>query len=381
MDITVYEDAELLHSQWLELEAEAACSIYQRYDWIAQWTAHVGVKAKIRPVFFVGRLGRDTQFIMPMGLHKRGPFHVLSWLGDSHTNFHMGLYAPSFLAKVKPDEFKRLIEALTTSLASSLGRVDVLELCCQPISWQGHTNPFTYLPRQASHNHGFALDLRPSFDEALKRKNGSRKRKKLRWQTNQLKPHGGFTVARAETPSEVDAALDAAFGQMALRFDRAGIWNRFNDPGVEVFMRTLAKASLGSDEPPMVVYSLNIDGGIRATFAGGHLGDQFSGFFISYADDRFSHISPGELIIHQVIKDCAESGTNMFDFGRGQERYKTSWCDVTIPMFDTCIALSRFGLLFTAYDTLKLLAKRSVRNNARLWNLAKSVRRRLYGRI
>lgn len=386
LDVSVYDSADLVRNEWRALELISPCSVYQSYDWIANWATQVGTLARIQPRIAIGRLGAETAFILPMGVKQRGPFRVLTWLGDTHTNFHMGLYAPSFLSRLRPsgagaDGQPGSIKIIMDALCKALGKIDLLELCCQPTTWQGHTNPFAMLPRHPSHNHGFSLSLLPSFDEALKRKNGARKRKKLRWQTNQLKDHGGARLIRASDAATIDRAFDAAFAQMAVRFDRAGIWNRFNDAGVQDFMRNLAHEGVGQTKPAMVIYALEIAGTVRATFAGGHQGDQFSGYFISYADDAFSHISPGEMIIHLTVKDCAERGVQQFDFGRGEERYKTSWCDTTVPMFETSLALTPLGRLFTGYERVKLLGKRIVRNNPHLWEMAKRVRKKVYGRV
>jgi len=380
LDVTVYGAADLVRNEWLQLESISPCTVYQRYEWMANWSCQVGKRARIKPRIAVGRLGVETLFILPMGLIQRGPFNILSWLGDTHTNFHMGLYAPTFLNRLRPGGESGM-EAILRTLCSNLGKIDLVELCCQPTMWQGQTNPFAMLPSHAAHNHGFAISLLPSFDEALKRKNGARKRKKLRWQTNQLEPHGGSTFLRATDAKAIDRAFDAAFDQMETRFNRAGIWNRFNDPGVQDFMRDLAHAGLSQERPAMVIYALEIAGEIRATFAGGHHDKQFSGYFISYSDDEFSHISPGEMIIHLTVKDCAERGVEQFDFGRGEERYKTSWCDMTVPMFETSIPLSALGRVYTGYERAKLLGKRLVRNNPKLWDMAKQVRKRLYGRV
>jgi CelD/BcsL family acetyltransferase involved in cellulose biosynthesis len=50
-------------------------------------------------------------------------------------------------------------------------------------------------------------------------------------------------------------------------------------------------------------------------------------------------------------------------------------------MFDTAIALSKRGILFASYERTKAATKRLVRNNKTLWNFAKKVRARVYGRV
>ena len=377
LEVEICDDFGKLKAEWNQLEEEGVCSLYQRFDWIGEWTRKVAVPARMHPRLVIGRQGDVPMFILPLGLRKRGPFNVATWLGDSHSNFHMGLFAKSFIQNAHPQDVRDMMACVT----KNLGRVDVLEMCCQPVVWQGFTNPFTFLDWQESHNHGFALDLREGFDAAINRKNGSRKRKKHRWQRNKLVSVGGAELKVARTEEEVDAFMDVAFQQLGKRFDRAGIWNRFEDEGIHAFMRQIAKNALHHEEPELLIYGLEIDGKIRATMAGGIHQKQFSGCFISLADDEYSHISPGEMLIHLIIRDCVDRGLEVFDLGRGEERYKSSWCDTTITMFETNKALSYWGIGFAAYERGKLAIKRAVRNNETLWNIAKKIRARLYGRM
>lgn len=375
--VEIYDDFAAVENEWRKLETEGVGTLYQRFDWIHNWAKHAAGPARIQPRLVIARANDETLFILPLALRKRGPFTVATWLGDSHTNFHMGLFSVEFIQRARRQDVRDLMRLITRNI----GRADVLEMCCQPVAWHGYTNPFTFLDWQESHNHAFALDLSDGFEAAINRKNGSRKRKKLRWQQNKLKDVGGATLRIAASEQEVDQFLDVGFAQMARRFDRAGIWNRFEDEGIPQFVRETAKRSLGQTHPQLMIYGLEIEGKLRATLAGGIHQEQFSGCFISLADDEYSHISPGEMIIHLVIRDCAERGLKVFDLGRGEERYKSSWCDTTITMFETNSALTFWGIGFAAYERGKLAIKRLVRNNERLWNLAKKARARLYGRM
>ncbi len=377
VEVFITEDFASLERQWRALEGQGIGSLYQRYDWMKIWAESVGRPAKVSPRLALISHGDETLCILPLSVRMRGPFKMVTWLGDSHTNFHMGLYSRHFLQSAKPDDVRGLID----HVIGQLGKQDILELCCQPVMWQGYTNPITFLKSQQSHNHAFALSLEPDFDAALNRNNGARKRKKYRWQQNKLREHGGAELLIARTVEDVDRILDVSMQQMSRRFSRSGIWNRFEDAGVMSFFRELAIAELDKEKPSLRLYGLEIAGEIRATFAGGENNNQFSGCFISLTNDEFARISPGELIIYLVIEDCVKRGLEVFDLGRGEERYKTSWCDTTMPMFETTIALSKRAIAFAAYERAKTSVKRTVRNNETMWSMAKKVRTRLYGRI
>lgn len=377
MDIAIFDRFEPVRDAWRMLDADGIGSLYQTYDWLKNWRDQVAGPARMDPRIVLVTQNGHPLCLLPFGVHRRGPFTIATWLGDNHSNYHMGIYSTAFLSGIRPDGMRALIDFITPHL----GKVDMIELCCQPVYWQGYANPFTFLKWQKSHNHAFALNLEPDFDAALNRNNGARKRKKMRWQTNKLKPYGGARLVEAKTPEDVQRILATSFRQLARRFDQAGIWNRFEDAGIADFFEQLAISQLGKEEPVLKLYGLEIAGELRATFAGGIRNKHFSGCFISLTDDEFARFSPGELIIYLVVQDCANNGIKMFDLGCGEERYKVSWCDTTIPMFETTIALSKRAIGFAAYERSKTMTKRLVRNNATMWSFAKKARARLYGRV
>ena len=87
LDIEVFDVFEPLEKAWRELEKNGVCSVYQHYDWVSNWSRLVGDPARVKPRLIVGKSNGQTVFILGMGLRQRGPFTVLTWLGDSHTEW------------------------------------------------------------------------------------------------------------------------------------------------------------------------------------------------------------------------------------------------------------------------------------------------------
>ena len=105
---------------------------------------------------------------------------------------------------------------------------------------------------------------------------------------------------------------------------------------------------------------------------------RFSGFFNSIATDDYTRVSPGELLLAEVIRYCCEEGLEMFDLGIGEARYKSAWCDIREPLFDTFVAITARGVLDTLVFCSKLRLKRSIKQNPRLWAFAASMRKTLH---
>lgn len=371
IEISAFERVEAIEAGWRTLQNVGTVSAYQRYEWIREWMGTLGPSGDQLPRFILATHNEGTPlFILPWAVSTRYGLRRVGWLADSHSNFRMGLFSKPFLTATNATSLSNIVSAI----GEMLGDIDAIILNHQPHVWNGDVNPFALLPAQPSNNPAFALTLERDFKDTLKRINGAKRRKKHRWQMNQLGDPARVDLQRATTPEQIELFLDIAFAQMADRFEVLGVRNVFSDTATQRFFKTLANTSLQNDHPAFTVFALSIDNKIRATLAGGLASGVFSASFISIADDELMRLSPGELLIYKVVEHLSAEGLSMLDFGRGRERYKTSWCDTTIEMFETHVPLTAKGRLFCMLESLRVNAKRTIRNNGTLWNAAKAIR-------
>ncbi len=368
--ISIHRNIQEIEHIWRAFEESGICSLYQRYDWCANWLKSAGLAQGGKPYIVLGKVDDKPAFLFPLVKISQGPFQIASWIGGTHSNFNMAIYEQKFIKSVCRDEMQAIFEQIVCQAAD----IDAFELSCQPEYWRGHKNPMGFLKHLPSPDHAYSLALAATFDEVLAAHNGKKKRKKYRSQMRALEPLGGPKLIVAETPDEIDRLLDAALAQINLRLERLGVANVFAEEGVRDFFYDLAISSIGNDEPSLVIYGLEVDDKIRATFSGGGHNGRFSGCFTSIAMDELSHTSPGDLLLYLVIEDCIKRGYISFDLGRGYERYKSSWCDEVEPMFESFIPVSRKARLLGGYNRIKVVGKRTIKQNPRLWNLAKQVR-------
>jgi len=368
--LSIHRDLDELKVLWQSFEKTGICSTYQRFEWSKKWMDTAGKAHGATPYIVLGSLNDEPLFLFPFALICRGPFCVASWMGGSHSNFNMGIYNADFLKNVRLEDMRAIFRHIVTNAKD----IDAFELCCQPMTWQKYNNPLTFLKRIESPNHAFSMQLAGSFDEVLLAHNAKKKRKKHRWQLRALEPFGGPKFIRAESSEEISRLLDAAFEQIRHRLCRLGVSNMFEENGIRQFFYDLAVSSIGKNDPSLVIYGLEVDGKIRATFAGGGHQGRLSGCFTSIAMDELTHTSPGELLLYMVIEDCTKRGFSSFDLGRGEERYKSSWCNEVVPMFESFIPASKKAVILIAFDRIRVTFKRFVKRNPKLWQFAKRVR-------
>ncbi len=373
VDLTVTGDLLDCSATWHALEAKAPATLYQRYDWVEAWLETIGSTTDFIPHFVVARSENGPLFLLPLGQHRLGPVTVTEWLADSHFNMQTGLFSRRFVEETDAQTTQRLLDTIGTNLVGA----DLLDLHCQPSALPKTSNPLSELGGHKSINPVFALNLSGGFDATLDRINGPKRRKKYRWQLNRLGDETRVSLRVASCKEDVARILSAAFGQIARRFSKLGITNVFADSATRSFFKKLALESLGSEQPLLRLYALEIDGKIRATLAGGAAGEHFSACFISLSEDEFTPLSPGTMLIYRVIEDCATRGFTFLDFGRGDEPYKRSWSDQTIEMIDITRSYSAPGKSLAMLQRGKSEAKRLIRNNESLWKLTKQVRAQL----
>jgi len=83
----------------------------------------------------------EPLFLCPMGRRSLGELQVVEYLGGKHANFNMALWRRDVAANIEADDLQAVLRQLD-------GKVDLLMLRQQPLTWSGTTNPFALLPHR-----------------------------------------------------------------------------------------------------------------------------------------------------------------------------------------------------------------------------------------
>ncbi|MEZ5872651.1 MAG: GNAT family N-acetyltransferase [Nitratireductor sp.] len=364
LDISVSDRIESAEGIWRALEAEGTASVYQRYEWTQASLSTIESEEHRSPFIVTGTIEGRPAFLLPLAV-KGGYIRKLSWIGGSHVNFSMGLFSREFLDSVQPGDMARIMQRVCRMVPG----VGYVKLCCQPENWRGHDNPMLDLPHQRAMNPAFMMTLNEGFDAALARGNAKRKRKKFRQQCRIADDAGGWKFL---VPTDVDGIsrlLDIFIEQKSRRLREKGITDIFGDRKAQRFLLRLAMKSLRMEEPLLQFYGLEINGKVRAVFGGGVHQRHLSGYFSSISTDEFTAMSPGEMLLWLTAEHACNQGMACLDLGGGDERYKRSWCDTEIGMFDVILPVSSAGYPFVAASRLANWSKRLIRENTYAWRV------------
>lgn len=369
--VTVATSFDEIEPVWRALEPAAVSSGYRSFGWQSRFQRHLGGNS--RPCLAVLADGSGTpRAILPFAVEPTALGGVASFIGDKHANFGMGLWQRDFAAGMTGPA---LAAALKEIARRSPARIDLFRLTNQPAVWDGMANPFLALPHQPSPSFGYHLALGPDADAVLARVVSGNSRRKMNRKERNLAAIAPVSFRVAATPQEVERFADQLLAFKAVRFQALGITNVFDGPAMRDFIVDAATDGLGSPTPAIELCALMVGDEPIAFFGGAISRNRYSGMFNAMTPGPLVKESPGELLLHHLIRHCCARGLAVFDLGAGEAQYKSNLCDGQDALFDQFIAVTVRGHLASNALSLAARAKRRVKQSPRLWALVTKLRR------
>lgn len=363
-----FEDVE---AAWRLLEREAVHTPYQRFDWQRLFHRHLG--AGEAPCLAVLSDSAGTaQALLPLAVRRYGGLSVASFIGGKHANFAMGLWRPGFARRLTAPAVLSILRAVAAEAPQG---IDLFRLTGQPVRWAGLDNPLSRIAHQPSASFGYHLALGPDADAVLGRVVSSASRRKLKRKERLLAEQGELAFKVASSPEEVVRFVDLFLAWKAARFRALGIADVFDVPGMRDFIVAAALEGLERGDPAVEICALTVGGEPVALFGGTVAAGRFSAMFNAMTPGPMMRESPGELLLHRLIRHCCARGLAVFDLGAGEAQYKANICDGTDPLFDQFVPMTARGRLAAAALGAAARAKRRVKQSPRLWSLAQRLRR------
>jgi len=345
------EEIKTLEREWRDFEKRAISSPYQSFDWVTAWYTHVSPHIGETPCAVVIKdAAGNLVALFPLAIVARTGLRIARFPGLSHSNFNMPLAFSSNCCE--PAEGLRTI--------GSALRLDAFWLHNQPFIWQEAKNPLARLPHIPSPSVAYCACLPPSgsdfFDQHYAT---STQRKRLRNKKNGLAKHGNFIFAPAHSSAERHEILAAFLNHKTNWFRVRGLRNPFAPAYINRFFEAVAQTCLE-------FYALRDGERIAATFATMVKDRHMSALFTSITNDKqISRGSPGEILLLNLMMNCADRGLQSFDLGVGEAAYKHSICPVEIPLFHAALPITLKGRIASALwlklHRLKRIAKKSPR--------------------
>ncbi len=93
LSLLFYTDPADIANEWLALETSAHATLFQSYKWISAWRRTAAMVFGERPLILTGYdAAGQLALIWPMAVVQKFGTCVLTWIGQTHSNYNFGLY-------------------------------------------------------------------------------------------------------------------------------------------------------------------------------------------------------------------------------------------------------------------------------------------------
>jgi CelD/BcsL family acetyltransferase involved in cellulose biosynthesis len=343
-------------ADWRDLWASAPASPYQAYPFLSAWFETVGKARALTPLLVVDR-GPDgrASALLPLCAARRSGLSIGLFLGGSESNLCLPLVAPQ-----AHYDAARLRALLVEAAVRAPEPVDLFCLRNQPRRFEGVDNPLAFANARPSASSAYGAILPASMEE-LAAKISKESRKKARKKEARLAAIGALSYEHRARGQRGDEILAALRRQKSARFAGKGVSADLNGEALPDFLSRLSRES---GDGALELHALSVGGRIVATYAGVVARGRFSAMLNSYEmEPEIARCSPGELLLHALLRNLVARGVTRFDLGAGEARYKNAVCDETIDLCDLVLPVTARGRalapLLSGYLRLKRFVKQT----------------------
>ncbi|HTM76446.1 MAG TPA: GNAT family N-acetyltransferase [Devosia sp.] len=370
--VTVFDSFAAAKAAWLDLEARAVLTPYQRFDWMQALYAN-GLDRGRLALAMLGPQERPLA-LMPLVIVQRYGLREARLVGSKYSNSDWLMIDPTAaMALTLP-----VLLQVFAEIARQAGGIDIVRLSQLPAQWDGHANPLLALRHQKAPNNLYVAEIGAPLVPFIDHSITSKLRSNLRRGRARLEEQfGPVSVRRIADGAGLDAVHAAFLAQRGERFAAMGVDNIFATPEMVGFFKTLATTGLGQGRPSLVVHALYAGDDILATSFGSMAGRHYSQYINSTSAGPASKYSLMGILMAAMMDDLIASGITGFDMGTGDFAYKTDW-SAPQTVFDSAIAVSRRGALALPVLDFVVRTKRAIKQNPRLWALALRVKKLRY---
>ena len=308
------------------------------------WLETLGRAQGLTPLIIVARerSGRPLA-LLPFARGRIGPLGVARFLGGRESNLNCGLIA-------RDADLGDMRALLRRAARAAPERVDLFVLRNQPQAFAGLDNPLAFAGASPSPSFAYGTAL-PSCADDLDARQSADARKKLRKKRTRLEKLGALAFEHGATGARAREIAETLLAQKAERL--RDVDASFDQAPMRDFLLRLVETDA------IETHALSFDGRIIAAYAGFAHERRFSAMLNSFVtDEEIARSSPGDLLLHALMRDLVTRGFTHFDLGIGEARYKNAVCDETIALVDAIVPASPLGALAAPAFVAATRAKR-----------------------
>ena len=331
---------------------------FQSLNWLTVLYEELAptLKAMPRLVVVTERNTGEIALILPLVVKKKCTLRVARFADLGVSDYGGPILGPALLNK------RRSIRRAWRAVRYAMRDVDMIRLEKMPAEIGGRPNPLiTRAGMAPSRLSGNIISVTGSVEEHIASR-GKKYRKEVERCTRLWEKEGGPKFSRAIEPEDIARAYTVLEEQQLARHTALGSKYILDDPMYRAFYERLVMD--GTEVELGYLFTLEAKGETVATLFGIQHEGTFTLLRISNGGDRWSHLSPGRLIIVEAMKYFVARGVRRFDMGIGDYPFKRGFGAKDVPLYDLIVARDLAAVPRATFHRVKGRARKNQRLRA-----------------
>jgi CelD/BcsL family acetyltransferase involved in cellulose biosynthesis len=335
-------DWAIVARDWDAVRRRGQATPFQNGRWLAAWYDAFSARSDVQPLLATIRDAATGEIALRLPLIRRtvGGLRIIEFADLDLTDYNAPVLGPAAPRDAGPAEV--LWRELRRALRRLPGGADLIRFKKIPFHLRGTPNPLA-MPRAAGpcSLEGNLVVAGEDFDQhrrLLKRE--VRKVLDRCWRNFNKYPSVAFRIVT--DPDEALCVLAVLDEQQGTRMRELGANFVLAEGSNAAFYRNLIRSNAASGY--VVLSMLTAGEEVVAILFGVRDGTRYVMLRISNAGEKWSHCSPGRLVIDRTMAALHGQGVREFDFSVGEYEYKRRFGATPVPLADISAALSWRGI-------------------------------------
>ncbi len=304
-----------LKNLWNNVEEDSYNTCFNSQAWLENYLLTYGKKDSAKLKIFVLFLENKPICIFPFQIIKKFKTNILQWACDINSDFNSPVQKKNFIFT------KSLFKEIWEKVTKMMPEIDVIYLKRQIDFLGNNSNPFIYYLK--NYKEGivqqiFLPDRWEKYTSTILKKKfylDLMRTKKL------LKKEGKVEFIVAKNYEEKISFIDVLINQKNISLKKINA-KLFNKDDLN-FYKNFEKNS--SKKYQTQISAIKLDGEFIAMHWG--MFDKVYYYYLlpSMKEDNLKKFSPGKLLLSMLIRLSISKKIKTFDFGLGEESYKSKW--------------------------------------------------------
>ena len=313
-------------------------------------------RAMPRVIVVTERNSGEIAFVLPLVIKKKRAMRVARFADLGVSDYGGPILGPAPLTK------RRSIRRAWRAVRQALRDVDMIRLERMPAEIGGRANPLVTRAGVTPARHsGNVLTIETTVEDFL-RARGKKYRKEVERCTRLWQKEANPRFARCLTPDEIARGYREMEEQQSARHEALGSKYVLDEPAFRSFYERLVMD--GTECELGYLFTLEANNEVVAALFGIVHDGTFTLLRIANGGERWSHLSPGRLVIVESMKYFVERGVRRFDFGIGDYPFKRGFGVTEVPLYDLIVARDITALPKALYHQIVARARKSDRIRA-----------------